>query len=143
MQQAPALVSLLHILHGRSPQLSFGMYTGYTRKELDEGRYKTYFSNRGEVTTPFMRTALWERVEALLDFAVMGRYNQLQPIRTTLRASRNQTLELFSDRYSLENFSKESRGREPGRRQLHSDHRLSGEGNRAMSEIPTFGPCED
>lgn len=105
LQQAPALLSVIEILHGRNPHLSFGLYTGYTAKELDKGHYVAFFSNHKELVSELVRIGLWERIRKRLDFAIMGRYNRLAPIQTTLRASRNQNLELFSGRYSLADFS--------------------------------------
>ena len=72
-----------------------GMFTGYSAKELDswqvldetrEGRYE--------------RIGLWQTIRSRLDFAVMGRYNRLQPSGEPLRTSRNQELRLFTPRYT-------------------------------------------
>jgi anaerobic ribonucleoside-triphosphate reductase activating protein len=105
MQQAPALLSVLNILHGRHKELSVGLYTGYTEKQLAGGDYAAAFSNRAAVTTTFIRQSLWERIGPRLDFAVMGRYNQLQPANSHLCSSRNQTLRLFSSRYTEADFA--------------------------------------
>ncbi len=92
MQQSMALLDLITGLHYRRPDFSFGMYTGYTRRELEAGMYP----NRG--------TDVWPFVRELLDFAVMGRYNQLQPVDQPLVTSGNQQLVLFSDRYTTADF---------------------------------------
>ena len=47
---------------------------------------------------------LWRTVRGLLDFAVMGRYDQTQPSMEPLRTSRNQRLVLFSSRYQEGDF---------------------------------------
>src|ERR1035438_3868320 len=39
MQQADSLLGLLHSLRQRAPELSFGMFSGYAERELDQGQY--------------------------------------------------------------------------------------------------------
>src|ERR1039457_546413 len=39
MQQAHGLLGLMHSLRQQAPELSFGMFTGYTEHELDQGQY--------------------------------------------------------------------------------------------------------
>jgi organic radical activating enzyme len=41
MQQANALLTIMRELRRRSPKLSLGMFTGYTERELDEGKFST------------------------------------------------------------------------------------------------------
>jgi anaerobic ribonucleoside-triphosphate reductase activating protein len=101
MQQASEIESLLDWVHYYAPSLSVGMYTGYTRKELDEGRFQVF---DGQEMKPGS-IATWRGIQKHLDFAVMGRYNQLltssaQP----LCGSSNQKIEFFSDRYTLKDF---------------------------------------
>jgi len=50
---------------------------------------------------------LWRGIQRLLDFAVMGRYNETQPSTEPLRTSRNQRLVLFSDRYQVGDFGQQ------------------------------------
>lgn len=44
----------------------------------------------------WLRQAQWRELESLLDFAVLGRYNQQQPSADPLITSRNQRLRLYS-----------------------------------------------
>ncbi len=99
MQQAQALLELMREIRDAAPAVSFGMFTGYTENELAAGRYLT----RLRATVEQKRT-LWQTVRGLLDFAVMGRYDQTQPAREPLRTSRNQQLVLFSSRYRESDF---------------------------------------
>lgn len=99
MQQAAALLTIILELRRRSPKLSFGMFTGYTERELEQGRFLCL----PEAAKPD-RIRLWHAVRDLLDFAIMGRYNQAQPASGSLCSSRNQVLRLFSDRYTRDDF---------------------------------------
>ena len=99
MQQASAVLTIIRELRRRSPKLSFGMFTGYTERELEQGR----FSCLPEAGKP-NRVRLWHVIRSLLDFSIMGRYNQAQPASGSLCSSRNQVLRLYSDRYSRDDF---------------------------------------
>jgi anaerobic ribonucleoside-triphosphate reductase activating protein len=82
------------MLRERLPELSFGMYSGYSHRELSRGLYWC----RSELTQSAKRR-IWRTIKNHLDFAVLGRYADAQPSVLPLRSSTNQTLELFSDRY--------------------------------------------
>jgi anaerobic ribonucleoside-triphosphate reductase activating protein len=99
MHQAEDLRRVMRALRRRSPGLSFGMFTGYTERELAQGQFFTLAG-----TTVTQRARLWTEIRALLDFAVMGRYNRAQPCDQPLRTSRNQRLRLFSDCYTERDF---------------------------------------
>ena len=99
MQQADRLFLLVSLLHERRPDFSIGMFTGYTQKELVEGRWKWHSRSTGD----WLRgdTAIWLEIKKHLDFAIMGRYNKL--VRTTnkpLCGSENQDVVFFTERYS-------------------------------------------
>ncbi len=99
MHQIEAVVGLLSILRQSAPHLSTGLFSGYTEKELREGRFHTYKPlNQSE------RCALWKGVRSFLDFAVLGRFNSRQPSSNPLVSSRNQQLRLFSNRYTQADF---------------------------------------
>ncbi len=85
------------------PKLSFGMYTGYSIDELENGGYQLYTPgfNRGE---RYNKWKIWRGIRKRLDFAVMGRYNRLQPTNLPMLSSANQKLMLFSKRYQLTDF---------------------------------------
>ena len=99
MQQAEALLELMRKFRRTAPTASLGMFTGYTEGELTSGQFVTRLGSTVE-----RRCELWRAVRELLDFAVMGRYDQTQPAIAPLRTSRNQRLELFSSRYQEGDF---------------------------------------
>ena len=103
MQQADSLLRLIQGLRGQAPELSFGMFSGYTEHELALGRYWTW----GEGSSEWHRRRLWQETRACLDFAILGRFNQAQPSSLPLRTSRNQVLRLFSDHYTAGDFSQQ------------------------------------
>jgi anaerobic ribonucleoside-triphosphate reductase activating protein len=99
MQQAEALLEVMREILRVAPAVSLGMFTGYTESELAAGRYVT----RPRATTEQKRE-LWRTIQGLLDFAVMGRYDQTLPVREPLRTSGNQRLILFTNRYQDGDF---------------------------------------
>ena len=99
MQQAEDLAKLVQGLRSALPTLSFGMFTGYSEKELETGRY---FTRHG--VDQDRRRTLWRWIRDQLDFAVMGRYNRRHPSDAPMRTSSNQALTLFSSRYSESDF---------------------------------------
>jgi anaerobic ribonucleoside-triphosphate reductase activating protein len=100
MQQAADLFELIEELRKRDNRLSFGLFTGYTARELTSGRY---FCLSPETTGE--RGDLWSRIRRRLDFAVMGRYNQGRPASAPLCSSGNQRLRLLSGRYDMRDFA--------------------------------------
>jgi anaerobic ribonucleoside-triphosphate reductase activating protein len=103
MQQAEELSKLVQGLRSALPTLSFGMFTGYSEKELETGRY---FTRHG--ADQHGRRTLWRSMRDQLDFAVMGRYNRLQPSHAPMRTSANQALRLFSSRYTESDFGEQT-----------------------------------
>jgi anaerobic ribonucleoside-triphosphate reductase activating protein len=99
MQQAEALLELMRKFRRAAPTASLGMFTGHTEGELASGRFVTRLG-----ATVEQKCELWRAVRGLLDFAVMGRYDQTQPSFAPLRTSRNQRLVLFSSRYQEGDF---------------------------------------
>lgn len=100
MQQSDSLSALIESLHDRLPGLSFGMYSGYSERELSSGRYS---SRSGQ--PQLYRKDLWRRIQSRLDFAVLGRYIPARPSVLALRTSSNQQLAIFSGRYREEDFT--------------------------------------
>jgi anaerobic ribonucleoside-triphosphate reductase activating protein len=100
MQQAADLLELIEELRNRDRQLSFGLFTGYTERELVSGRYFCISPQTIEE-----RRELWNRIRQRLDFAVMGRYNQHRPASAPLCSSGNQRLRLLSGRYGVRDFA--------------------------------------
>lgn len=99
MEQARALAALVSTLKAALPQLSLGMYSGYTERELITGRFFTH-----EAVPDEAKKAWWPQIAGGLDFAVLGRYVAARPSTQPLRASRNQCLRLLSARYRESDF---------------------------------------
>jgi anaerobic ribonucleoside-triphosphate reductase activating protein len=100
MQQADALSALIEALRVRAPGLSFGMYSGYSERELAGGLYWC----RSELSRD-ARQQIWQTIRSYLDFGVLGRYIAARPSTLPLRSSSNQKLALFSNRYREEDFN--------------------------------------
>ena len=99
LEQAPGLVQLVEDVRGQFPDLSIGLFSGYSETELDRGRYLCFPS-----AIAVEKRELWRRISRTLDFAVLGRYNALAPSSDPMITSRNQQLRLYSSRYSPADF---------------------------------------
>jgi anaerobic ribonucleoside-triphosphate reductase activating protein len=99
MQQARDLLDVIRLLRRARPEISIGMYSGYTEIVLDSGRFWTWCGLAQEA-----RRQVWADTKLYLDFAVLGRFVALRPSRLPLRTSANQALRLFSGRYREEHF---------------------------------------
>ena len=99
MQQALDLLEVIRLLKRARPELSIGMYSGYTERELDSGRFWT----RDGIAQK-ARHRVWEDIKQQLDFAVLGRFVAARPTQLPMRTSANQVLRLFSDHYREEHF---------------------------------------
>ena len=100
MQQALDLLAVIRLLKRERPEISIGMYSGYTERELDRGRFWTRYGIAQEA-----RRRIWADIKLQLDFAALGRFVATKPSRLPLRTSANQVLRLFSDRYREEHFN--------------------------------------
>jgi anaerobic ribonucleoside-triphosphate reductase activating protein len=100
MQQAPALLELMQTLRRQLPNLSFGLFTGYSDLELVLGRYSIWGRDYSEDD----RRRLWKEILEHLDFAVLGRFNEAQPCGMPLRTSRSKALRMLSSRYSVKDY---------------------------------------
>jgi hypothetical protein len=112
MQQADSMLQLILALKAYRPEWSFGMFSGYTLRELSDGRY---WVREEKLSEPWKRQ-LWMRLKARLDFAILGRYDRDKPVDAALDvltdhrpdlpivSSSNQTVELFSMRYTHVDF---------------------------------------
>jgi anaerobic ribonucleoside-triphosphate reductase activating protein len=103
LHQITEVLRLLRNLKREAPELSTGLFSGYTEHELQQGRFQTYFPS-----SILLRQAQWRELEPLLDFAVLGRYNQQQPSADPLVTSRNQRLRLYSSRYRPADFHEQT-----------------------------------
>lgn len=99
MQQGSDLLDLIRLLKHTRPELSLGMYSGYTERELESGRFWTCDGIGQEA-----RHHAWAEIKQHLDFAVLGRFVAGRPSKLPMRTSVNQVLRLFSDRYREEHF---------------------------------------
>jgi anaerobic ribonucleoside-triphosphate reductase activating protein len=99
LEQAPGLVQLVEDVRAQFPDLSIGLFSGYSETELDRGGYLCFPS-----TVAVEKGDLWRRIRRTLDFAVLGRYNRLAPSSDPLITSKNQRLRLYSSRYSPADF---------------------------------------
>ncbi len=123
MQQARELTVVMQSLRAAWPDVGIGMFTGYSRRELESGEYAI----RGGAD-PLTARSLWATIQACLDFAVMGRYNRQQPSSDPMRSSRNQTLELFSPRHRAADFHEQS-----------MEITISASGLTTVTGLPTLG----
>lgn len=104
MQQAPYLYALTAWIKEHHPELSIGMFTGYSNKELSEGHFKwksAYDAEWQRGSIP-----LWNAIKATLDFVVAGRYVERMACHDEpLRGSRNQEVMFLTSRYSEKDLS--------------------------------------
>jgi anaerobic ribonucleoside-triphosphate reductase activating protein len=114
MQQALALHGFLSELRACKPGWSIGLFTGYSVSELATGDYDMggwLDLLTGQEQRKLARYA-WVKIREMLDFAICGRFDrtQLQLPALADRAdahlitSANQTVELFSTRYTYDDF---------------------------------------
>ena len=103
IHQIANIVETLLLLRAAAPDLSAGLFTGYTERELEQGRFETYADSDEK-----SRQASWRGLRALLDFAVFGRFNRHQPSSEAMIGSRNQQLRLLSDRYAFHHFGEQT-----------------------------------
>jgi len=99
MQQALDLLEVIRLLKRARPEISVGIYSGYTERELDSGRFWTRDGIAREAGQ-----AVWANIKLQLDFAVLGRFVAPTQSQRPMRSSANQVLRLFSDRYREEHF---------------------------------------
>jgi anaerobic ribonucleoside-triphosphate reductase activating protein len=99
MQQALDLLGLIRLLKRARSEISIGMYSGYSERELDSGRFWTRYGIAQDA-----RRRVWAHIKQNLDFAVLGRFVAARPSTLPLRTSANQVLRLFGGRYREEHF---------------------------------------
>jgi anaerobic ribonucleoside-triphosphate reductase activating protein len=103
MQHALDVLMIANFMLWFRPGFSIGMFTGYTERELEKGMYQTLDS----ADSRFVQGAgdIWAAIRDRIDFAVMGRFNaSLVTLGKPLCGSMNQTIRLFSNRYTLADF---------------------------------------
>ena|SRR5208283_1060965 len=123
MHQAWQLLKLCEEVHIKWPDCSFGMFTGYTYRELESGHYAEFYElEKGKLTqaemsqdksvaenTAWNRGKLWNQLKRQMDWAIIGRYVKNLPSNDPMLGSRNQEIHLFAmkdgtHRYGLGDF---------------------------------------
>lgn len=107
MQHVADVIDIAEFVKDVLPDLSVGMFTGYTQRELEKGHWHTLLPGVGALIPG--DGELWARVAKSLDFAVMGRFNASKVTTTKpLCGSSNQDIVMFSDRYGAKDFKPQS-----------------------------------
>lgn len=97
-QQADELLRLCEYLKSLRPDFSIGVFSGYTLRELETGRWK-FLDASG--TWMASDPELFAAIRRFLDFGIFGRFNRhLACTDKPLCGSRNQSVVFFTDRYS-------------------------------------------
>lgn len=102
MQQAVGMIEVINTVKMLNPQLSLGMFTGYSLKELRDGKY-----NPADNSSTQIKMGQWAYLETTLDFAVVGRYVKAHPSDEPLTTSSNQSIQLFTTRHKLSDFQQQ------------------------------------
>jgi anaerobic ribonucleoside-triphosphate reductase activating protein len=106
-QQAEGLLELCENLKATKPELSLGLFSGYTVRELTAGRWQ-YRSARDSEWHCGTRE-LFEQIKAHLDFGVFGRFVRARwTDAKPLCGSENQEVVFFTGRYSMPNLEPQS-----------------------------------
>jgi hypothetical protein len=116
MHQAQNVLAVSQQVREAIPNFSIGMFTGYSLKELEAGQYQTLcITEEGKAVIetsankPYTsKVATWNLLSTYyLDFAIMGRYMRGRPDNRPLSSSTNQEFRLFSNRYTLADFTQQ------------------------------------
>lgn len=103
MQHAIDLLDIVTFIKDVRPELSIGMFTGYTQKELETGNWMTFYPAAEQMIAG--NAEAWTKIAEKLDFAVMGRFNAGKVTTDKpLCGSSNQDVVMFSERYSAKDF---------------------------------------
>lgn len=86
--------------------LSVGLFTGYTEKELEAGNF-CWTGGSNDRAPKYKKAEAWKWLKGYLDWAVMGRYNQLERSSEPMVASRNQKLVIFNDCFDAGDFQEQ------------------------------------
>jgi anaerobic ribonucleoside-triphosphate reductase activating protein len=107
MQQAPYLYVLVTWIREHRPDLTIGMYTGYSKKELENGTFKWKSAEDADWVRGSKQ--LWQEIKKHLDFAVVGRYVESMACHDEpLRGSRNQEVLFYTTKYSEASLSQQT-----------------------------------
>src|SRR5579864_994244 len=106
-QQAEALLELCQQVNAKRPELSLGLFSGYTIRELSAGRwqYRSAHDSRWHCGAP----ELFEQIKAHLDFGVFGSFVRARATSAKpLCGSENQEVVFFTNRYSMSDLRPQS-----------------------------------
>lgn len=102
MQHFSDTLAIATFIKDVRPELSLGMFTGYTSRELETGNFQILHPAGAMIRGD---AKLWEMLIPHLDFAVMGRFNAHKvTFDKALCGSSNQDVVLFSERYQPSDF---------------------------------------
>lgn len=76
-------------------RLSWGLFSGYTEEELEMARYQVLERGLPVAVDPERGEMLWQHLKALLDFAVLGRFEASRRNPFSILASENQELKIY------------------------------------------------
>lgn len=103
MQHLADVMQIARFVRDVRPELSIGMFTGYTARELETGNWMTLHPSGIALVSGDSK--LWDLVRPMLDFAVLGRFNAGKvSTDKPLCGSSNQDIMLFTDRYTASDF---------------------------------------
>ena len=103
-QQAPALNVLIDYLKERRPGFTVGSFTGYTRQELEAGKFQWWNPSLSMMVPGDAKLA--KEILSRVDFIIAGRYNELQRCDDKpLCGSRNQEVHFLTKRYSAKDLN--------------------------------------
>lgn len=103
-QQAPGLLVLIDILKDAKPNFSIGSFTGYTLKELQEGKYQWWSTAYNQWVAG--DTKMSKEILSKMDFIIAGRYNALKRVDDKpLCGSSNQEVHFLTTRYKLSDLT--------------------------------------
>src|ERR1035441_3099358 len=80
---------VIEILREVHSDFSIGIFTGYTLTELNAGKFRSTWNAKTKIAN-YKKAEAWAWVKKKIDWAVTGRYNQLQPCNEPMRSSENQ-----------------------------------------------------
>ncbi len=105
-QQAEDLLEICEFVKAKRADLSLGVFSGYSQEELIRGRWHYRREDRSDIPGS---PQLFQRITALLDFAILGRFAKSKLSHTKpLCGSANQQIIFFSDRYSATDLPRQA-----------------------------------
>lgn len=102
LQSAISLGRLIRAIHDRKPEWSMGLFSGYSKAELDSGNYAIHEPHTPD--SPYLKSLAWKEIQRHLDWAALGRYDKDRPTPPgSFLSSTNQKLAIYR-RYTPADF---------------------------------------